>query len=263
MFLFNKELSLNSSFSQFKPQICSQFMRHSKRTRLTAEDVSRALKWFDEAHLVGHGVPGSGTAALGGGGRGQQQRGGAAPGIGGMRYCEEADVFAVEEAKVDLMQLVTEDDGEEEEKKVDVDGQHDIEGKRDMLAYKDKLFLLMFYFTVSWLSIEGTLVQEEENFAVEFPHFSSLSQALAQYYNATVQSIVNDSEEVCAAVYAEISSNPKISRLVPFYVNFLRTGIQRHGGSQKMLLKRLLLFLRSLFGNPYLNFSPKPYVRRT
>ncbi len=36
-------------------QISSQFMRHSKRKKMTGEDISRALKWYDEQPLYGYG----------------------------------------------------------------------------------------------------------------------------------------------------------------------------------------------------------------
>ncbi len=62
-------------------------------------------------------------------------------------------------------------------------------------------------------------------------------------------------------MYQEVTTHPKISPLLPYYVSFVRSGIQKHGGAQTELLGRLLNFVRALFNNPYLNFSPKPYVR--
>ena len=35
-------------------QICAQLMRHSKRKRLSTEDVERALKWYDAPPTLGH-----------------------------------------------------------------------------------------------------------------------------------------------------------------------------------------------------------------
>jgi len=62
-------------------------------------------------------------------------------------------------------------------------------------------------------------------------------------------------------VLDDVSSNSKISKLLPLYVSFVRSGIQRTG-SRSVLLRRFLRFISALFSNPYLNFSPKPYVRR-
>lgn len=36
-------------------QICSRFMRHGKRRKLSSDDVSRAMKWFDTPPVFGVG----------------------------------------------------------------------------------------------------------------------------------------------------------------------------------------------------------------
>lgn len=94
---------------------------------------------------------------------------------------------------------------------------------------------------------------------MECPQAGSLSPALVQYYNATTAALLGDQGEAARFALEDVSTNPKISGLLPFYVSFIRTGIQKHSG-QGGLLKRLLLFLKALFANPHLNFSPKPYV---
>ena len=45
---------LSTNFLLFRQQICAQLMRHSKRRKLTAEDVQRALKWYDAPPTFGH-----------------------------------------------------------------------------------------------------------------------------------------------------------------------------------------------------------------
>ena len=46
---------------------------------------------------------------------------------------------------------------------------------------------------------------------------------------------------------------------MPFFVSFIRTGIQKYCGN-KILLLRLLHLLEALFSNKYLNLYPKPYL---
>ena len=36
-------------------QICSQFMRHCNRTKLTVADMNRAMKWYDAQKVYGFG----------------------------------------------------------------------------------------------------------------------------------------------------------------------------------------------------------------
>lgn len=148
-------------------------------------------------------------------------------------------------------------------------------------------------------------MHEDDGFSVEFPKSSNLSAPLMQYYNTTTSALLGESEElikvsilVCLksffcnfcfshyetemlvfqAVFDDVSSNPKISALLPFYVSFVRAGIQRqqqqqqqhhqqqlqqqqqHAHVSPVLMRRLLFFLQALFANPHLNFSPKPYV---
>ena len=68
-----------------------------------------------------------------------------------------------------------------------------------------------------------------------------------------------DSCLVPQIILEDIASNPKISPLVPFFVSFIRTGIQKYCGN-KILLSRLLHLLEALFLNKYLNLYPKPYL---
>ncbi len=59
-------------------------MRHGRRSRLTAEDVDRALRWYDEKPLFGHGCSDRGS---------------------GFAFCESAEVFVPAEGEVDLLDL--------------------------------------------------------------------------------------------------------------------------------------------------------------
>jgi hypothetical protein len=140
---------------------------------------------------------------------------------------------------------------------------------KETLLNKD---LLQRGISASWLSIEGTLVQEGE----ELPQSGNLSPVLTQYYSAATSAILGDSDEVVKVrsldpmqsegmcdlmqmILDDIANNSKISSLLPFFVSFARTGMQKHSDN-KVLITRLLCFLHALFSNRHLNFSPKPYV---
>lgn len=38
------------------PQLCGQFLRQSKKRKLTTQDVERAMKWYNAEPVYGHGA---------------------------------------------------------------------------------------------------------------------------------------------------------------------------------------------------------------
>lgn len=112
----------------------------------------------------------------------------------------------------------------------------------------------------SWIVIEGTPVsQKDPAKAIEYPQNANLSAPLMQYYQATTAAILGDSESTLKKLLEDIKSNPKISPLLPFFISFIRTGIQKHA-EDKLFTSRILDLIQALFSNTYLNFSPKPYL---
>eukprot|EP00095_Tigriopus_kingsejongensis_P010017 maker-scaffold1048_size67263-snap-gene-0.20 protein:Tk10017 transcript:maker-scaffold1048_size67263-snap-gene-0.20-mRNA-1 annotation:"hypothetical protein LOTGIDRAFT_118839" len=115
--------------------------------------------------------------------------------------------------------------------------------------------------TASWIAIEGVPLLDDEvsSRGVEYPQASHLSGPLKQYYQATTTAILGTSEQILKTLIDDIATNPKISPLLPFFISFIRTGIQKHGDDQ-VFTARILDLIQALFNNPYLNFSPKPYL---
>ncbi|TRY71984.1 hypothetical protein TCAL_03953 [Tigriopus californicus] len=114
--------------------------------------------------------------------------------------------------------------------------------------------------TATWIAIEGTPVSEEDPAkGIEYPQNANLSGPLMQYYQATTAAILGTSEATLSTLLEDIKSNPKISPLLPFFISFIRTGIQKHA-DDKLFTTRILDLIQALFTNPYLNFSPKPYL---
>ena len=105
--------------------------------------------------------------------------------------------------------------------------------------------------TASWLAVEGAALPGGE--AVQ------LSPALAQYYSALVSCLLGDSEDLCSTILKDVRTNPKLAPLIPYLVTFIRQGMKRHPNKPK-LNTRILRLLSSLFSNPHLNLSPKPYL---
>ena len=110
--------------------------------------------------------------------------------------------------------------------------------------------------SASWLSIEGNSPNEKG----EFPMMpKDLTPRLTQYYGAITLVILDGDNDLVSKALDDIESNPKLASLLPLFVTFIRNGIQRHL-DKNPLVSRFLRLLNSLFKNPYLNFSPKPYL---
>ena len=96
--------------------------------------------------------------------------------------------------------------------------------------------------------------------SVEYPQPTNLSQSLLQYYSALTGVILSDANhDIRATLLDDLKTNSKIGPLVPLLVNFIKSGMTRHGDND-VLVRRLLGLIEALFLNPYLNLSPKPYV---
>lgn len=57
----------------------------------------------------------------------------------------------------------------------------------------------------------------------------------------------------------DVAKNSKISPLLPYFVSFISTGMQKHAENQ-VIVARLLLFMNGLFSNKFLSFVAEPYV---
>ena len=236
-------------------QICGQLMRHSKRRKLTAEDVQRALKWYEAPLTFGHQEAGHLEQSYV-----QIQDN---PVIQGSRNsCEP--FFAPDENLIDLH-----------------DYSMNIEAIDNAFVEANREFNQASC-EATWLAIEGQSGMLDD-------HPKNLSPALMQYYSAltgkdlafkknfkfcidicskfypyffntgVVLSDANAGGEIRKTLIKDVKTNSKIGPLVPLLITFVCNGIQRHNENQ-MLAKRLLVLIEALFVNPYLNMSPKPYL---
>lgn len=219
-------------------------MRHSKRKKLTPEDVNRALRLFDAQPIYGHeSTSSSGTS-------------------GSFVHVRDADVCVEDEGEcVDLADVALgEDDKSNNGGGLAVQGTYIVQVLHNVASDSNDGHIL---FSATWLSLEGKAADQSclgsSRTFDDFPHQGNLSPALIQYYSAVTSATLGESETLVQMILDDLSCNPKISPLLPFLVSFVRTGIQKYCGN-KVLLPRLLALLKALFANKYLNLYPKPYV---
>ena len=200
--------------------ICGQLLRHAKRRKLTTKDVNEALELYDAEPVLGHDV--------------------------------------VEPATYTMLKNNTEH----------------IENQNILYVPDEKLLDLRSYalapsppivgtepcIKASWLCVEGHYYPENEDAKpIDFPQQANVTPALMQYYSTIISVTLGDSQSMMDTLTKDLEINAKICTLLPFIVSFIRTGMQKHC-ENKVLMRRLLSLLQSLFTNPSLNLSPKPYL---
>lgn len=138
------------------------------------------------------------------------------------QYIPESEIFVARDWELDLVELSQEDS-------VNSSGEMELD------------------ITASWLAVEGSNSQ------------TSLSPTLYQYYSAVVSHVLGDSESLCTTILQDIRTNKKIAPLLPYLVTFLRQGMKKFAEKPQLSI-RLLRLMSSIFSNPFLNLSPKPYL---
>ena len=204
-------------------------MRHSKRKKLSTDDVERALKWYNaRGPSLGHQHNDTEPSYV------------QVPDVGRLRDGEA--IYAPEEQVIDLHEYA-------------LSSSYGNDGNGSELNN--------VICEASWISLEGNVVEEVESKGVNFPDASSLNSALLQYFQVITSVMLNDaiSNSDRNSLLNDVKTNSKIGALVPFIVNFISTGMQRHSENQA-LNRRFLCIIDALLINPYLNLSPKPYLSR-
>lgn len=128
-------------------------MKHGKRKKLTTEDVERAMKWYDAPPSLGHRHNDLEPTYV------------QVPDVGRLRDGEA--IYAPDEVFVDLRDFSS--------------AQDPLEPKVEGPSCE-----------ASWLSIEGSQVDESDPKLAEFPSHGSLSPPLMQYYTALTNVILAD-----------------------------------------------------------------------
>jgi transcription initiation factor TFIID subunit 6 len=201
--------------------ICGQLMRHAKRRKLTAQDVNEALDLYDADPVLGHDATDP------------------------VSYTMLKDNTSTEYENLDILYVP-------DEKLVDLRS-HALSQSPPVVAIEPSI-------QATWLSVEGHYCPEnEEAKPVDFPQQANVTPALMQYYSTIISVTLGDSEVMMNTITKDLEVNTNIGTLLPFIVSFIRTGMQKHC-ENKVLMRRLLCLLQSLFSNSSLNLSPKPYL---
>ena len=200
--------------------ICGQLLRHAKRRKLTTKDVNEALELYDADPILGHDVVEPSTYTML---------------KNNTEHLENQNILYVPDEKL-------------------------IDLRSYALAPSPPIVGTSPCIQASWLSLEGHYYPEnEEAKAIDFPQQANVTPALMQYYSTIISVTLGDSETMMNTLTKDLEVNTKIGTLLPFIVSFIRTGMQKHC-ENKVLMRRLLSLLQSLFTNPSLNLSPKPYL---
>ena len=200
--------------------ICSQLLRHAKRRKLTTRDVNEALELYDADPVLGHDVVEPSTYTML---------------KNNTEHTENQNILYVPDEK--LLDL-----------------------RSYALAPSPPIVGSESCIQASWLSVEGHYYPEnEDSKPIDFPQQANVTPALMQYYSTIISVTLGDSETMMNTLTKDLEINTKIGTLLPFIVSFIRTGMQKHCDN-KVLMRRLLSLLQSLFTNPSLNLSPKPYL---
>jgi len=119
-----------------------------------------------------------------------------------------------------------------------------------------KLFEKSNNFSIDWLSVDGRLQSNGDNNSL---NSNECSQELIDYYEIVVKAILGSDNQLLMIALKDLSSNPGISPVMPFLINFISNGIKKlsHDIFQ---LKRLLNTIESLFKNSSLFFVTIPYL---
>jgi len=185
--------------------LAALFLRHSRKRKLTTDDMNLALKWSDVDQVLGQG----GTKEVS-----VSQLYTPVP---------ELDLFVDVDTDIDLVDSSVTD-------------------TKPLLEQEIKLSV-----SASWLHVEGG--------GDTVPP----SGHLLQYYNAVVTCTLGESENLCAKMMRDVSSNSKISPLLTYIITFIRHVMKRFQNKTK-LQTRMLRLISAIFSNPHLNLSPKPYL---
>ena len=191
-----------------------EFMRHSKRRRLTTSDINKALNWSDCEPVFGFEANPLPIETI---------------------YSKDANVFVSDDPLIDLNEEII----------------NIFERKTPEL----KAFENEIRFSVEWISVDGKLDSNDDNSM----NGDGYTEELEDYYQNVVKAILGTNNQTFVMTLKDLSTNCRITPVLPKLINFIMNGIKRlsHDISQ---LKRLLNTIESLFRNPSLFLSFESYL---
>lgn len=197
-------------------QSASQFMKHAKRRRLSSEDFNKALEKSSTEPIYGYGSM-------------EDMLFRSAP-------TKDGDIFFVENKETSLRELAM-------NVVIPTDP-----GQRSVKA--------------NWLSAEGTAPAgsyaqpsmgrvNSDGGTVQRP----LSQVCLSYYEQITKAVLGDDEQCNRVALRDLKTNPKISSLLAYFVNFVASGVKIYS-HDLMQVSKLLSMVNSLIDNSSLFLEP-------
>lgn len=208
-------------------QNSGQFMRHSKRRKLTCEDIDRALRWSDTEPIYGCG----GSEPL------------------PFRHVREAEVYVTDDHQVELLEEL------ESPLQVQLPRQPSLQGRWlvvEGVALGDE---------PGGTAKNGASVLNRDNGVASVGQKAVQTQATPahmQYYEEVTAALLGSDEQLVEASLEDLASNPCLSPLLPYLVHFVSLGVRKLSHDLANL-DRLLRTVHTLAHNPNLFLNTRPY----
>ncbi|CAL4061022.1 unnamed protein product, partial [Meganyctiphanes norvegica] len=192
--------------------VSGQFLRHTKRRRLTPDDISRTLKWMDVPPVMGYS------------------------GVEPVEWVSmsEVGVHVPHEPSVNLASTALSGDIFHQPGSPCVRGE--------------------------WAHVMGHTMVKGENGEDRVPAPLPLSPEHTQYYQTLFSVIGGSSNTLFKTMCEDVSTSPGLGSLVGPIVGGVVRGAER-ARQKPIILRRILLIVRSLLKNPHLHLGPQNYMR--
>lgn len=200
-------------------QNCGQFMRHSKRRKLTCSDLERALQWSKCAPIYGC----SGDEPL------------------PFRHVREADVFCTDDCMLDLLE--------------ELDSPLRLEPPPE--PYVQGHWLVVEGVTLEPDS-NGKPATGGSDGGGSRPVNTDVNASHMQYYEEITKALLGSDKQLVEVALEDLASNPCLSPVLPYLVHFVSLGVRKLSHDLSSL-DRLLRTVAALAQNPSLYLDTLPY----
>lgn len=192
--------------------VSGQFLRHTKRRRLTPDDISRTLKWMDVPPVMGYS------------------------GVEPVEWVSmsEVGVHVPHEPSVNLASTALSGDIFHQPGSPCVRGE--------------------------WAHVQGATMVKGEGGEDRVPAPLPLSPEHTQYYQTLFSVIGGSSNTLFKNMCSDVATSPGLGCLVGPIVGGVVRGAER-ARQKPIILRRILLIVRSLLQNPHLHLGPQNYMR--
>lgn len=200
-----------------------QFMRHSKRRKLTSEDVNQAFEWSETQPILGYKNNSSDPVKN--------------------IFVKEAKVFTFEENKqINLMEEMNKMLNDSCSQFLDVD----LHEKQPEVK-------------VEWVSVEGKpnfdVIEANESTT----NSNKITHDLMDYFHCVTKAILGTDNKMTDEALIDLSTNNKLVPILPFFINFVNVGVKKLS-HDLVQLKKLLQTIDSLLRNRCFYLAIDPYL---